>query len=180
MPSSIKDVHFEFENMPVRTIATRNIPEIETPGILIEETKAGKELTVALWIAWILLEAGLVRLVDEGISSEEWTQIHYRERFQSATTLSPLPRSFYTRSYLTIRNKVESALEDTTQLESLNRLKGRYRDIIESRIGKIVRLASLEVPAQSRSLQPEELYMYKELRTIISKWRREIRMEEKI
>jgi hypothetical protein len=180
LPSSIKNIHFEFENIPTRIIATRNIPELETPGILIKETKAGTELTISLWIAWILLEAGLVRLMDEGISNEEWTQIHYRERFQPATKLSPLPRSFYPRAYLTLSNKLKTALGDITRLESLNRLKGRFRDIIESRMGKIVRLATLEVTAESRALQPEELYLYKKLRTIISEWRREIRMEEEI
>ena len=50
-----------------------------------------------------------------------------------------------------------------------------YRDILESRIGKIVRLASAEAAADRRQLQPEEGTLYKDLHAIISSWREEMR-----
>ncbi|MFQ6053862.1 MAG: hypothetical protein ACE5OO_06530, partial [Candidatus Bathyarchaeia archaeon] len=58
---SIEGLTFDLENMPVAVVATRNIPRIETSGIVIEETEAGGELTVYMWVAWELVEAGLAR-----------------------------------------------------------------------------------------------------------------------
>jgi DNA replication initiation complex subunit (GINS family) len=54
-------------------------------------------------------------------------------------------------------------------------MKGRYRDIVESRIAKITRLASAEAKADSRNLQPEEAALYDELHKIIERWRSEMR-----
>jgi hypothetical protein len=89
LPSSVEYAYFEFENTPVRLVAVHKIPRVETPGLLIKETEASREFTVSLWVAWELIEAGLARLADDGIGGEEWTQIHYRERFQQAL---PPPR----------------------------------------------------------------------------------------
>ncbi|MCW4036756.1 MAG: hypothetical protein NWE75_06150, partial [Candidatus Bathyarchaeota archaeon] len=64
---------------------------------------------------------------------------------------------------------------DPSRLEGFNRVKGWYRDILESRIGKVTRLASAEATAQTRSLQPEEAALYAELRELISSWRKKMR-----
>jgi hypothetical protein len=156
----------------VKIITTRKIPSIETPGIDIKETPEGRELTVNFWIAMKLIEAGLARLSDEGVSGEEWTQIHYRERFQPLSQPTPLPDRFYAKAYLTFMREMRGTRDDTARIEDLERLRGRFRDILESRIGKITRLASAEVPAQTRGLQPEEAALYRDLFERISKWRR--------
>jgi hypothetical protein len=171
----MKDLSFEFENMPVRLVAVRKIPRIETSGILIEETEANRELTVNLWIARELIGAGLARFSDDGVSNEEWTQIHYRERFHPPGKLSPLPERFYQSAYLTFSRLIKEAGRDATRLEHLNRLRGMFRDILESRIGKVVRLASAEAAASPRPLQSEEAFFYRELHRIIVSWRREMR-----
>ena len=176
--ASIGDVFFDFENMPVRITATRKIPAIETPGIKIDEIEAGGVLTVPVWVAFELVEAGLARLVDEGVSGEEWTQIHYRERFQPLGQPSPLPGSFYSKVYLTFLQEIKRAKSGSVRAENLERMRGRFRDIIESRIGKVTRLASAEVGAQTRNLQPEEAALYKELFRIISEWRRSMKKLE--
>ncbi|TEU11926.1 DNA replication complex GINS family protein [Candidatus Bathyarchaeota archaeon] len=176
--ASIGDVFFDFENMLVRIAATRKIPAIETPGIKIDETEAGGVLTVPVWVAFELVEAGLARLVDEGVSGEEWTQIHYRERFQPLGQPSPLPGSFYSKVYLTFLQEIKRAKSGSVRAENLERMRGRFRDIIESRIGKVTRLASAEVEAQTRNLQPEEAALYKELFRIISEWRRSMKKLE--
>jgi len=178
LSSFIEDLYFEFDNMPVRLMATRNIPRIETAGILIEETEAGQELTVNLWIAWELVEAALARFADDGVGNEEWTQIHYRERFQPLGRPSPLTERFYSRVHLTFSRLMKEARGDTTRLENLNRLRGMFRDILESRIDRIVKLASAEAATSSRPLQPEEASLYSELYALISSWRREMRRLE--
>ncbi len=135
-------LYFEFENMPVRIVATRKIPEIKTPGLDVKEADEGTELTVNLWVAWELIEAGLARLSDGGISDGEWTQTHYRERVQPLGQPSPLPEDFYSRAYVTFKQAEKSARDEASRTSG--RTKGRYRDIVESRIAKIMRLASAE------------------------------------
>jgi DNA replication initiation complex subunit (GINS family) len=64
---------------------------------------------------------------------------------------------------------------DSAKVENLERMRGRFRDILESRIGKITRLASSEVTSQTRALQPEESALYKDLFARISSWRRSMK-----
>lgn len=173
--SSLGDDFIGFENMPVTLTATRKIPAIETPGLAIKETEAGRNLTVPMFVAMEFVEAGLARLVDEGITGEEWTQIHYRERFQPLGRPSPLPDDFYAKAYLTFMRVLRNAGGDQIRAENLERLRGRFRDILESRIGKITRLASAEVPAQTGSLPPEEVKLYRNLFAIIQGWRKSMR-----
>ena len=56
---------------------------------------------------------------------------------------------------------------------TINRLKARFRDIVESRISRITRLASTESLSAIRALQPEESRLYDSLRGTIAKWRTE-------
>lgn len=175
MSSSPGDAYFDFENMQVKIVTTHKVPAVETPGISIEETDAGREMNVPVWVATMLIDAGLARLTDEGVSGEEWTQIHYRERFQPLGQPSPLPDDFYSKVYLTFMREMRAAGGDSAKAENLERMRGRFRDILESRIGKITRLASAEVPAQTRGLQPEEAAFYKDLFARISSWRRSMK-----
>lgn len=170
--SSAGEMSFDFENFQVRLVTLRKIPEVETAGLRIEETEAGGDLTVSLWIAWELIEAGLARLADEGVSGEEWTKIHYRERFQPLGQPSPLPDGFYQKTYTTFKREVKGATGDPSRLKNVDRMKGWFRDILESRISKIVRLASSEASAQIRVLQPEEAALYQDLNAIVSSWRK--------
>ena len=175
MASSPGDAYFDFENMQVRIVTTHKVPAVETPGISIKETEAGREMTVPIWVAMMLFDAGFARLTDEGVSGEEWTQIHYRERFQPLGKPSPLPDDFYSKVYLTFMREMRAASGDSVRAENLDRMRGRFRDILESRIGKITRLASAEVSTQTRGLQPEEAALYKDLFTRISSWRRSMK-----
>ncbi len=175
MTSSIDAISFEFVNKPVRLVATRKISRIETAGLIVEEVEAGGDLSINLWLAWELMEAGLARLADDGISGEEWTQIHYRERFQPIGQLSPLPDSFYSRVHLTFNREKKRGSNDPSRLSQLDRMQGMFRDIIESRIVKIVRMASAEAVSSSRSLQPEEAALYRDLQALISSWRKALR-----
>ena len=175
MSSSLSDAYFDFENMLVRIVTTHKVPAIETPGINIKETEAGRELTIPFWIAIELIDAGVARLTDQGVSGEEWTQIHYRERFQPLGQPSPLPDDFYSKVYLTFMREMMASRGDSAQVENLERMRGRFRDILESRIGKITRLASAEVTAQTRGLQPEEVDLYKDLFARISSWRKSMK-----
>lgn len=175
MRPSLDDICFAYENMTVRLIATRDIPRIETAGLVIEETGANKELKVNLWVAWELIEAGLARLADGSLKSDELVQAHYRERLQPLGQLSPLPDRFYAQAYISFNQLAREARGEEARLSHLNRLRGMFRDILESRINKIVRLASSEAASPPRELQPEESRLYRELNERISAWRRMLR-----
>ncbi len=175
MNPSLDDVCFAYENSTVRLIATRDIPRIETAGLVIEETAANSELRVNLWVAWELVEAGLARFADGGLKSDELIQAHYRERLQPLGQLSALPDRFYAQAYITFNQLTREAKGEEARLAHLNRLRGMFRDILESRLNKIVRLASSEIASPPKELQNEEAQLFRELNRKISAWRRMLR-----
>ena len=71
MSSSPGDAYFDFENMQVKIFTTHKVPAVETPGISIKETEAGREMNAPVWVATMLIDAGFARLTDEGVSGEE-------------------------------------------------------------------------------------------------------------
>ena len=168
--SIIRDIAFEYENTSVRLQALRRIARIETVGLAVDEVEAEGEFSIPLWMAWELVEAGLARFLEGEVSSGEWTQIHYRERVHPPGRLTALPEGFYRRAYLTLER-----MRRVGEEEQLRRLRGIYRDIVESRIGGVVRMAASEARAPHGVLQPEEEVLYGEVRGSISQWRSEMR-----
>jgi len=169
-PSSL-----DYENIHLKLVSTRNIPRTETPGYTLEEIEERREFTVPFWISRILIESGYARMSDDYVTADEWTQIHFKERFNPAGPPAQLPKDFYPRAYISLLQATKDAEKDASKIEQLNRLQAKYRDIMESRIGKITRLASLESTQQTGILQPEEQRLYEELQTLISSWRGEMR-----
>ena len=171
----LENLALELDSMPVKLVTLKKIPRMELAGAVVEETDPNKEMTARLWIAWELVEASLARFADGTITAEEWTQIHYRERFQPLGQLSALPDGFYSRSFYTLSRLARETGNDAGRLSHLNRIRGMFRDIIESRIGKITRLSSSEAAAPPKDLQPEEAMLFGELSRFISSWRSEVR-----
>jgi len=165
----------EYENRIVRVVTIRKIPKTETPGIVIEESEKGKELSIPLWIARELADADLVKLVDEGLTTDEWIQIHFRERLNPTGPLMPLPEGFFQRAYTSLSSSAREAMKEPARREQLNRVLARYRDILESRVGKIIRLASTEATQPPKGIQPEEIRLYEDVQRTISSWRAEMR-----
>lgn len=169
-PSSL-----EYENTPLKLVSTRRIPRTETPGYTIENIEERREFSAPFWIAKLLVETGYAHMEDDGVSADEWTQIHFKERFNPGGPPVPLPKDFYARAYISLLQAAKEAEKDSSKTEQLNRLRARFRDVLESRLGKITRLASAESPPQSGVFQPEELRLYEELQNIISSWRASMR-----
>jgi hypothetical protein len=161
----------EYENRIVRAVTIRKIPRTETPGMVIEESEAGREISLPLWAARELVEASLAKLVDEGLTSDEWTQIHFRERLNPTGPIAPLPEGFFQRAYTALSSSAREAAKDPARREQFNRVLARYRDILESRMSKVIRLASAEAPQPPKGLQPEESQLYEEIQRTISDWR---------
>ena len=170
----LMDLNFRFENASVKIIANKKIERLEMAGIIIDETEPDREITVRLWLARELVASGLARFSNGIISTEELTQIHYRERFQPLGQLSLLPEDFYKKMYLTL-SFLSAESPDSSRAGFVNRLKGMFRDVLERRMVKILRLASSEASLSSKELQPEEQSIYDELVKIISSWRSQMK-----
>lgn len=171
----LENLALELDSAPIKLVALKKIPRMELAGMTVEETEPNREMTTRLWIAWELVGSGLARFSDGALAAEEWTQIHYRERFQPLGQLSTLPEGFYARSFFTLSRLAREAGNDAGRLSHLNRIRGMFRDIVESRIGKIVRLSSAEAASPPKDLQEEETILFASLSTFISSWRGEVR-----
>jgi hypothetical protein len=160
----------KYDNELIRLVATRKIPRIETPGLIIEEIAEGKEVTTYFWIARELVRSGLARYLKETISNSEWMQIHFKERLNPAGPPSPLPKEFYSAVYQTF-----TQIRDDEEKRNSHRMRARYREILESRIGRINRLASSEAISLTRVLTKEEYNLYDNIHQIVKTWREKMR-----
>jgi 2,4-dienoyl-CoA reductase-like NADH-dependent reductase (Old Yellow Enzyme family) len=160
----------EYENNIVRCKATRNIPEIEMVGFKLNPVEENVEFNTLYWVARELARNGLVDYIDATLDNNEWTQIHFKERINPAGPPGPLPDDYYTKAYQSFTSS-----EDLDISTYLNRIRARYRDILESRINRITRLASAEADSPTRVLQPQEISLYDKVRKIVSKWRKDMR-----
>lgn len=168
----LENLLFEFDNVSVRMVAVRKIPKMETSGLLLKGYEENEEFTVNLWVGKELIESGLARFTGEAIESSELSRIHYNERMQPLDRLALLPERFYPRVYLSLSEMRRGIRGDLARIETYNRFLGMFRDILEGRLRKIVRLASLGASTdQIKNLTPEEKTLYEELSSILSGWR---------
>ncbi|MCW4050578.1 MAG: hypothetical protein NWE89_12680 [Candidatus Bathyarchaeota archaeon] len=161
----------KYENSEVKCRALKKIPRLQTLGLNLPEVEEGNEFTAYFWVARELVNAGLAAYTEDAINPTEWTQIHFKERLNPAGPPSPLLDNFYERAYVSFIQ----AEDDAERVSNLNRMRARYRDVVESRIGRITRLASSEAVSPTRPLQPEETKLYEALHRFISAWRGEMR-----
>jgi hypothetical protein len=160
----------DYENNIVRCKALRNIPEIETVGYKLSAQEANREFTTFYWVARELARNGLIEYVDEILNNNDWTQVHFKERINPAGPPSTLPEEFYPKAYQSF-----TSAEDLNTIINLKRTKARFRDILESRINRITRMAAAEAVSPTRVLQPEEISLYDRIHRIISEWRNSMR-----
>ena len=156
----------EYENNIVRCKATRNIPEIEIIGFKLDPVEEYREFNTFYWVARELARNGLIEYVDATLDNNEWTQVHFKERINPAGPPGLLSDDFYSKAYQSFTSS-----EDFNDSIILNRMRARYRDVLESRINRITRLASAEADSPTRVLQPIESTLYNDVHRTISKWR---------
>ena len=157
----------EHENNVVRCKALRNIPEVIIVGYKFDAVEENRDFNTYYWVARQLIQNGLAELVDETLTTNEWTQIHFKERINPAGPPGPIPDDFYEKAYQSF-----TSARDNSEPESLqNRMKARFRDILESRINRITRQATSQADSPTRVLQPSETALYNEVHRIVSEWR---------
>jgi hypothetical protein len=148
-------------------MALRNIPEVIIVGYKFDAIEENRDFNTYYWVARQLIQNGLAKLVDETLTTNEWTQIHFKERINPAGPPGPIPDDFYEKAYQSF-----TSARDNKEPESLqNRMKARFRDILESRINRITRQATSQADSPTRVLQPSETALYNEVHRIVSRWR---------
>ena len=157
----------EHENNIVRCKALRNIPEVIIVGYKFDAVEENRDFNTYYWVARQLIQNGLAELVDETLTTNEWTQIHFKERINPAGPPGPIPDDFYEKAYQSFTSARDNNEPDNLQ----NRMKARFRDILESRINRITRQATAQADSPTRVLQQSETALYNEVHRIVSKWR---------
>jgi hypothetical protein len=173
----IKNLDFSFENSPVRIIANRNCPEIELAGLTVGPFEEGNEYEVQYWIARELEKSGIARFrEDERLDAAKLYKIQWKERVQTTGQISKLPEDFYPKLRRYIAELREEITKKPEKIREYEKVRHLTRDIINSRLKKIVSLAS--APAQTeqilKNFTNEERFLYNELYKLIDEWRTQI------
>jgi hypothetical protein len=175
--STIKNLDFSFENSLAKIVANRNCSEIKLAGLKVGPFEEGNEYEVQYWIARELGKSGIARFrKEELLDAAQLYKTQWKERVQTTRQISKLPEDFYPklRRYLVeLKQEITRKPEKMREYEKVRQLT---QDIINSRLKKIVSLAS--APAQTeqilRNFTREERFLYKEIYNLITEWRTQI------
>jgi hypothetical protein len=170
----IKNLDFGFENSLVKIVANRNCQEIKLAGLKVGPFEEGNDYEVQYWIARELVKSGIARFgKEELLDAAKLYKIQWKERVQTTRQMSKLPEDFYPklRRYLVeLKQEITKKPEKMREYEKVTQLT---QDIINSRLKKIVSLAS--APAQTeqilRKFATEERFLYEEIYKLVSEWR---------
>lgn len=179
MPLKLENLDFRFENTKIKIIANRNHPQIKLAGLNIGPLEEGNEYEIYYWIAKELTETGIAHFREEDtIEATKLYKVQWKERVQAAGQISELPEDFYPklRRYLKDAKTQITKQPEPTKVQDYQKIKHLTGDIVNSRLKKIVTLAS--GPTQTdqivKKLTTEERLIFNQLAKIIHNWRTRI------
>jgi hypothetical protein len=175
--ATIKNMDFNFDNSPMRIIANRNCPEIKLAGLSIGPFEEGNEYETYYWAASDLEKSGIVHFREEDIFSvAKLNKLQWTERVQTTGQMAKLPEDFYPRLRRCLSDLKRNSTSAPERMLECEKARQLTRDIINSRLRKIVSIAS--APAQTeqtlKNLAKEERFLYDQLYTLINEWRTKI------
>jgi hypothetical protein len=161
----------------VKVIANRNCPEIKLAGLSVGPFDEGNEYEAYFWVAKELANSGMVHFrEDQILDATKLFKAQWTEGIQIPGQISELPDDFYPKLRRFIFDLKEQAQKQTEKYQDYNRAKQLARDIVNSRLKKIVALSS--TPGQSeqvtKKFTSEEKLIYDQLVKIISEWKHKI------
>jgi hypothetical protein len=163
----------------VKIVANRNCPEIKLSGLTVGPFDEGNEYEVYFWVAKELASAGMVHFrEDDLVDATKLFKVQWKEGVQIPGQISELPGDFYPKLRRFIADqKIEAQKQsESEKYQEYNRTKQLARDIVNSRLKKIVALSA--APAQSdqvlKKLTSEEKFVYEQLVKIIAEWKAKI------
>ena len=161
----------------VKIVANRNCPEIKLAGLKVGPFDEGNEYEIYFWAAKELANAGIVHFREEEIlDTTKLFKVQWKEGVQIPGQISELPPEFYPKLRRFISDLKEQASKQSEKYQEYNRARQLARDVVNSRLKKIVALSS--APAQSeqvlKKFTNEEKIIYDQLVKIISEWKTKI------
>ncbi len=175
--TNIEIQDFAFENSLVRMVANRNSPEIKLVGLSFGPFEEGNEYEVHYWAALELGKSGIAHLrEEEQMDASKLNKIQWTERIQKSGQICKLPDHFYPKLRRCLMESKENVAKDPDKMREYERTKHLARDIINTRLKKIVSIAS--APAQTenvlRNLTIEEKSLYEHLHKTVNQWKAQI------
>jgi DNA replication factor GINS len=179
LAAKIYTIDFFYENSMVKIVANRNCPEIKLAGLTVGPFDEGNEYEVYFWVAKELAQTGLVHFREDYIlDATKLFKAQWKEGVQVPGQISELPDEFYPKLRRFLKDVKDQATQSqqSEKFQECDRVKQLSRDIVNSRLKKIVALAA--APAQSdqvlKKLTTEERIVYDQLVKIISEWKAKI------
>lgn len=179
MAAKIYTLDFCYENSMVKIVANRNCPEIKLAGLTVGPFDEGNEYEVYFWVAKELASAGMVHFREDDIlDATKLFKAQWKEGVQVPGQISELPGDFYPKLRRFLRDLKDQATQSqqSEKFHESDRAKQLARDIVNSRLKKVVALAS--TPGQSdqviKKLTSEERIVYEQLVKIIAEWKAKI------
>jgi hypothetical protein len=179
LAAKIDTIDFCYENSMVKIVANRNCPEVKLAGLTVGPFDEGNEYEVYFWVAKELASQGLVHFREDDIlDATKLFKAQWKEGVQVPGHISELPDEFYPKLRRFLKDLKDQATQtqQSEKFQECDRVKQLARDIVNSRLKKIVALAA--APGQSeqviKKLTTEERIVYDQLVKIISEWKAKI------
>jgi DNA replication initiation complex subunit (GINS family) len=137
----------------------------------------GNEYELYFWIAQQFVEQGIAHFREEdSLDAAKLYKVVWKERVQIAGQISELPEDFYPKLRRYLANIKEEIAKQPEKVQEYEKAKHLARDIVNSRLKKIVALSS--GPAQTdqvlKKFTSEEKFIYQQLGKIINEWKAQI------
>jgi hypothetical protein len=172
--SSVADIDFDFQNLPVRIVLTHELPFSHPATEGLRSMRSGQEAEVPYWVADQLVAAGLAKYREEDVLDlPRLSKTHWKETIPSSTQLPSLEAGFYCmlRRFLA-RLRAESK-HDSSKLREYEKAENLSRDVVNCRLRKIASFAAAPGPLGDllKNMTLEEQSLYKQLRSTIGDWK---------
>lgn len=121
-----------------------------------------------------VMEKEKIKETEDAMTSSRLYSIFHRERIQPVHSFSSLPKNFYVRMRKIIRELNRKSQRDPDKMREYEYVKLLFRDIVNTRIRKIVNLAislASSREAALRNMQPEERELYHKLEVALKDFR---------
>jgi len=176
LAAKIGTLDFSYENSLVKIVANRNCPEIKLAGLTVGPFDEGNEYEVYFWVAKELANSGMVHFREDDIlDATKLFKVQWKEGVQIPGQISELSDDFYPKLRRFIAD-LKDQTANSEKYQEYDRAKQLARDIVNSRLKKIVALSS--APTQSeqvlKKFTSEEKILYEQLVKIISEWKTKI------
>ncbi|MEM0117184.1 MAG: hypothetical protein QXX17_02500 [Conexivisphaerales archaeon] len=163
----MRDREASFLLAPVKVTAKKKVPEAKLTTFSVPEMKEGATAEVPRWVAEVLEEEDLVERAEESVEGELYRALQ-REKLQGATQLSPIRGDFY----LKLRRYLMVLRRKGANDQHYQKVLAAATSLMTMRLVKMVTLAGYtSQPEPHELLSPEELTLFRLIKSMISLWR---------